>query len=57
MSEAHDLPAMFFLRDAIASCYAMGRTTATVMDVGYSSTMVTPSTRGLLEGGIDATSG
>ncbi|KAL7539727.1 hypothetical protein ACHAXR_009536 [Thalassiosira sp. AJA248-18] len=26
--ETHDLPAVFFLRDAIASCHAVGRTTA-----------------------------
>lgn len=47
--ETHDLPAVFFLRDAIASCYAVGRTTATVVDVGYSSTMVTPVYEGFVE--------
>jgi len=49
MFETHDLPAVFFLRDAIASCYAVGRTTATVVDVGYSSTMVTPVYEGFVE--------
>jgi len=54
MFETHNLPAMFFLRDAVAACYAVGKTTATVVDVGYSSTMVTPvydafvETRGVL---------
>ena len=47
--ETHNLPAVFFLRDAIASCYAVGRTTATVVDVGYSSTMVTPVYEGFVE--------
>mmetsp|Transcript_15184 Transcript_15184/g.32947 ORF Transcript_15184/g.32947 Transcript_15184/m.32947 type:complete len:749 (+) Transcript_15184:272-2518(+) len=49
MFETHNLPAVFFLRDAIASCYAVGRTTATVVDVGYSSTMVTPVYEGFVE--------
>lgn len=48
--ETHNLPATFFLRDAIASCYAVGRTTATVVDVGYSSTMVSPVYEGFVEG-------
>ena len=47
--ETHNLPATFFLRDAIAACYAVGRTTATVVDVGYSGTMVTPVYEGFVE--------
>ena len=47
--ETHHLPAAFFLRDAVASCYAVGRTTATVVDVGHSSTMVTPVYEGFVE--------
>eukprot|EP00986_Skeletonema_menzelii_P005983 scaffold2258_cov144-Skeletonema_menzelii.AAC.12 len=49
MFETHNLPAVFFLRDAIAACYAVGRTTATVVDVGYSGTMVTPVYEGFVE--------
>lgn len=47
--ETHDLPAVFFLRDAVAACYAVGKTTATVVDVGYSSTTVTPVYEGFVE--------
>ncbi|KAL3789688.1 hypothetical protein HJC23_003889 [Cyclotella cryptica] len=47
--EQHSLPAVFFLRDAIAACYAVGKTTATVVDCGYSSTMVTPVYEGFVE--------
>ena len=47
--ETHDFPAVFFLRDAIAACYAVGKTTATVVDVGYSSTTVTPVYEGFVE--------
>lgn len=48
--ESHDLPAVFLLRDAVASCYAVGRTTGTVVDVGHSATMVTPVHEGFVEG-------
>ncbi|KAL3798729.1 hypothetical protein ACHAWO_012088 [Cyclotella atomus] len=47
--EQNSLPAVFLLRDAIASCYAVGRTTATVVDCGYSSTTVTPVYEGFVE--------
>ncbi|KAL9178998.1 hypothetical protein ACHAXT_011971 [Thalassiosira profunda] len=47
--EVHDFPAVFLLRDAVASCYAVGRTTATVVDVGYSSTTVAPVYEGFVE--------
>jgi len=49
MFETHNLPSVFFLRDAIAACYAVGRTTATVVDFGYSGTMVTPVYEGFVE--------
>ncbi|KAL3810305.1 hypothetical protein ACHAXA_006532 [Cyclostephanos tholiformis] len=47
--ESHDLPAVFLLRDAVASCYAVGRTTGTVVDFGHSATMVTPVHEGFVE--------
>jgi len=47
--ETHDLPAVFLLRDAVASCYAVGRTTGTVVDAGHSATMVTPVHEGFVE--------
>ncbi|KAL7464843.1 hypothetical protein ACHAXS_005166 [Conticribra weissflogii] len=48
--ETHSLPSAFFLRDATAACYAVGRTTATVVDVGYHATMVSPVYEGFVEG-------
>ena len=47
--ESHDLPAVFVLRDAAAACYAVGKTTATVVDVGHSATTVTPVFEGFVE--------
>lgn len=47
--ETHNLPAVFLLRDAVASCYAVGRTTGTVVDAGHSATMVTPVYEGFVE--------
>jgi actin-like protein 6A len=47
--ETHNLPALFLLRDAVASCYAVGRTTGTVVDAGHSATMVTPVYEGFVE--------
>lgn len=47
--EEHGLPAVFLLRDAVASCYAVGRTTGTVVDVGHSATMVSPVYEGFVE--------
>ncbi|KAL7538278.1 hypothetical protein ACHAWF_013151 [Thalassiosira exigua] len=47
--ETHNLPATFLLRDAVAACYAVGRTTATVVDVGHSATTVTPVHEGFVE--------
>jgi actin-related protein len=42
-------PATFFARDAVCACYAVGRTTATVIDVGYNGTVVTPVYDGYVE--------
>lgn len=47
--ETHGLPAVFVLRDAAAACYAVGKTTATVVDVGHSATTVTPVFEGFAE--------
>ena len=47
--EQNSLPAVFMLRDAIAACYAVGRTTATVVDCGHNSTTVTPVYEGFVE--------
>lgn len=47
--ETHNLPAVFLLKDAVASCYAVGRTTGTVVDAGHSATMVTPVYEGFVE--------
>ena len=47
--ETHNLPAVFVLRDATAACYAVGKTTATVVDVGHSATTVTPVFEGFVE--------
>jgi actin-related protein len=47
--EELQVPAMFFGRDAVMACYAVGRTTATVVDVGYSGTTVTPVHDGYVE--------
>ena len=42
-------PAAFFARDAVCACYAVGRTSATVMDIGYHGTIVTPVFDGYVE--------
>jgi len=43
------MPAVFLARDATLACYACGRTTATVMDIGYGGTTVTPVYEGYVE--------
>ena len=47
----HDthLPAAFLARDAVCACYAVGRTKATVVDMGHSQTTVTPVYEGFVE--------
>lgn len=43
------VPAVFFGRDATLACYACGRTTSTVVDIGYHGTTVTPVYEGYVE--------
>lgn len=47
--EECDVPATFFGKDATLACYACGRTTSTVIDIGYSGTTVTPVYEGYVE--------
>ena len=49
MEEWTDLPAIFFAKDAVLSCYGTGRVSATVVDVGYSGTTVSPVVDGFVE--------
>ena len=42
-------PAVFLAKDAVLSCYGCGRTSATVVDMGYSGTTVTPVFDGFVE--------
>ncbi|KAL3932943.1 MAG: hypothetical protein SGBAC_010616 [Bacillariaceae sp.] len=49
LMEECDVPAVFFGRDAILSCYACGKTTSTVVDIGYSGTTITPVYEGYVE--------
>lgn len=43
------MPAVFLARDATLACYACGRTTGTVVDIGYGGTTVTPVYEGYVE--------
>ncbi|KAL3923790.1 MAG: hypothetical protein SGILL_001442 [Bacillariaceae sp.] len=47
--EECQVPATFFGRDAVMACYACGRTTSTVVDIGYSGTTVSPVYEGYVE--------
>lgn len=49
LMEDLQVPAVFFGRDATLACYACGRTTGTVVDMGYSGTTVTPVYDGYVE--------
>lgn len=49
LMEDLNVPAAFLARDATLACYATGRTTGTVVDVGYSGTVVTPVYDGYVE--------
>jgi hypothetical protein len=49
--EECQVPAAFLAKDAVLSCYATGRTTATVVDMGYGGTTVSPVTDGHVEAG------
>jgi actin-related protein len=44
-----NVPAAFLAKDAVLSCYGTGRVTATVVDIGYSGTTVTPVYEGYVE--------
>jgi actin-related protein len=43
------VPAMFLGKDAVLACYGTGRTSATVVDIGYSGTTVSPVFEGYVE--------
>jgi actin-related protein len=47
--EEMNVPATFLAKDAVLACYACGRTTGTVVDMGYSGTTVTPVYEGYVE--------
>lgn len=47
--EELQVPAMFLGKDAVMACYGSGRTSATVIDIGYSGTTVTPVFEGYVE--------
>lgn len=47
--ESQNVPAVFFSRDAVCACYAVGRTTATVVDMGYLGTVISPVFDGFVE--------
>ena len=47
--EELQVPAAFLAKDAVLSCYASGRTSATVVDFGYAGTTVTPVYDGYVE--------
>lgn len=49
LMEECQVPATFFGRDATLACYACGRTTSTVIDIGYNGTTVTPVYEGYVE--------
>ena len=47
--EELQVPATFLAKEAVLSCYASGRTSATVIDFGYSGTSVVPVFDGYVE--------
>jgi actin-related protein len=47
--EELQVPAIFLAKDAVLACYGCGRTSATVIDIGYSGTTVTPVFEGYVE--------
>ena len=49
LMEECQVPATFLGRDAAMACYACGRTTSTVIDIGYSGTTVSPVFEGYVE--------
>lgn len=49
LMEECEVPATFFGKDATMACYACGRTTSTVIDIGHSGTTITPVFDGYVE--------
>jgi len=49
LMEECQIPATFFGRDATLACYACGRTSSTVVDIGYHGTTITPVFEGYVE--------
>ena len=49
LMEELNVPAAFLARDATLACYACGRTSGTVVDIGYNGTVVTPVYEGYVE--------
>eukprot|EP00978_Attheya_sp_CCMP212_P035819 scaffold158174_cov53-Attheya_sp.AAC.2 len=47
--EEMEVPATFLARNAVTACFACGRTTGTVVDIGHSGTTVTPVHEGYVE--------
>jgi len=47
--EQQSAPATFLARDAVCACYAVGRTTGTVVDIGFGGTVVSPVYEGFVE--------
>jgi actin-related protein len=47
--EEMNVPATFLARDAVCACYAVGRSTGTVVDIGHAGTVVTPVYEGYVE--------
>ena len=47
--EEHNVPSVFFGRDAALACFGCGRVTGTVVDLGYGGTTVTPVYDGYVE--------
>lgn len=50
MFEKFDIPSFFLSKEAVLSCYACGRTSGLVIDVGASGTMISP----VLDGWVDS---
>ena len=44
-----NVPATFLAKDAVCACYAVGKSTGTVVDIGYNGTVVTPVYEGYVE--------
>ena len=49
MFEKYNIPLLFMARDATLSCYAVGRTTGMLVDIGSTCTTVTPVNDGWVE--------